>query len=270
MASSKIFMGMLLVLISLSFAIQLEKPFEQELTEGETIDLGTIGPGQTVTLEIQPVVESGGIYGVGGRYDYALATELPEGWRSTPSKLYGDPLQVAVTAAPDAAEGEYIAQLTIVDEEKAEQLGDLTFPLRIRIEHDVMDSSVTPLAITTGPGQPGRYYITVKNKGTTSDVFEVSVQGARRWEFKRYVFLPPQSEKTIYYEIVEEEEEFYTPIIQVVSTSSDLIKETHEVTFRVQPTLFGDYRAMNNGIMLFPVFESSIYALAGWISNFVD
>ena len=63
MTSLKIF-AVFLVLISFSFAIQLEKPFEQELTEGETIDLGTIGPGQTVTLEIQPVVESGGIYGI--------------------------------------------------------------------------------------------------------------------------------------------------------------------------------------------------------------
>lgn len=263
--------ALILFLFAVAFAVpvQMQKPWMQEIPQGDAVDLGTIGPGQTITLEINPTVSSGGVHGIGGRYDLAWPHDLPEGWRGRISKLYGDPLQVAISAAPNASEGAYTAWVTVGDEEDAEQLNNLTFAVKLHLTRDVMDSEVAPLQVTTGAGQPARYYITITNKGTASDVFVVSTTGVKRWEFKRFVFLPAQSSKTIAYEIAEEAEESFTPTLEIVSTSSPIIREEHTVGLKVTANLFTDYKAMNNGILLFPIFESGIYALAGLISNFV-
>lgn len=263
--------GILLIFVGFLFAVpvQLITPVSQELQGGEVIDLGSIGPGQTVTLEINPSVQTGGIHGIGGKYDLAWAEELPEGWKGKQSKLYGNPLQVAISAASNANEGDYTAKVIVGDEEDAEQLGNLSFNVKIHITWDVMDSSVTPKSVVTGPGQPARYYITITNKGSTGDVFEIRSKGIERWRFAKQTYVPAQSSKTIFYEIVEEEEEFYEPIIEVVSSSSDIIKEEHKVEFQVSSDLLADYKATNNGILLFPIFESAIYSFAGLIANLI-
>ena len=131
-----------------------------------------------------------------------------------------------------------------------------------------MDFDVSPSHQVVGPGQPARFAIKIFNKASTSDVFQVSAEGARRWEFKKPVFVPAKSSKTIYYEIVGGEEENYAATVKVVSLASNKIADEKNVTMSVESNLFGDYRATNNGVVVFPIFELSIYAIAGLISNF--
>ena len=61
------------------FSIQMIEPVLTEISEGETIDLGIMGPGQTVELQLHPKVYEGGIHGIGGNYDRASVHELPAG-----------------------------------------------------------------------------------------------------------------------------------------------------------------------------------------------
>ncbi len=256
-----------LLLLSLSFSITVTAPYKTEVKDGDMIDLGTIGPGQTVSIEVDPIVTTGGIHGIGGTYDMAVAEDLPKGWTSKESKLYQNPLQVTITADPDAPPGNNTAKIIVIDEADGEKLGNVTFYAKVTITYDVMDFDVSPSSLEVGPGQPARFEITVNNKASTSDVFEVSALGPKRWEFRKPVFVPAESSKTIHYEIVGEEEETYKATISIVSLASKNIADEKNVTLHIKPSLLGDYTATNNGVIVFPIFQAPIYALAGLLSN---
>lgn len=263
-----IFVMLLLALASLSFSIGIISPVVvSNVQEGAELNLGVIGPGQTISLSISPYALEGGKFGQGGRYDYATVGGLPFGWKAKNSKLYGDPLQVDITADPNAEEGEYTALVTVVDENNAEMLGETTFTVKIYITRDVLDMTVTPSSVTVGSGQPARYAITITNKGTASDVFKVNTEGVDRWIFEKHVFVPANSSKTVVYEISENEQARYMPLITVVSTSSPIIQEQQRVVFNVQSDLLSDFKAANHGIFVFPIFEAPAYAIAGLLSN---
>jgi len=258
----------ILVFVSFSWAIEVIEPIIiKDVSDGQTIGLGEIGPGQTIPVSIHPKVYAGGKFGSGGRYDFARVVQLPFGWKAEDSKIYGDPLQVKITADKNSPEGEYETKITVYDEGNGELLENITFTAKIKIIHDVLDVSVSPYSITVGPGQPARYSILITNKGTASDVFNVYTSGVPRWVFEKPVLVPAMSSKTVIYEITESEEERYFPEITVESTSSSLIKQKEEVIFTVQPNLLSDFKSTNHGILVFPVFEAPAYAFAGLISN---
>jgi hypothetical protein len=196
----------------------------------------------------------------------ALVSSNPRSWTSEPSQLYGKPLQVKITSDKNAPEGMYNTDVTVIDENNGEQLGNVTFTLKTNITWDVMNMDVSPKHLTVGPGQPARFSITVYNTGSASDQFVVSATGAKRWQFVKPIYVPAQSSRTIIYEITAYEEEYYTPIIKVESIASPNIYEEQNVSFTVRSDLLGDYRATNQGTLLFPVFEAPIYSLAGLIA----
>jgi hypothetical protein len=257
-----------LLLISMTYAINLISPAKSDLKNGDIVDLGTIGPGQTISILVDPIVTTGGIHGEGGYYDMAVAEDLPRSWTSQESKLYQKQLQVMITADPNAEEGNYSARITVIDEYNGEKLGNVSFTIKLRITYDVMDFDVTPSYLTVGPGQPARFNIKITNKGATGDAFDVSATGAKRWEYHRTEFVPAMSSKTIPYEIVGNEEQTYKTPIRVVSRASPKINDEKNVTLIIKSDLIGDYKATNNGVVVFPIFESLVYSLAGLISNF--
>lgn len=268
MAESRLIASLILLLMGCSFAVRVVAPVDMDVGEGDIIDLGTIGPGQTISVLINPKVETGGVHGIGGYYDMAEATTLPAGWSSGKSKMYGNPLQVTVSAAPDAPEGDYSTKITVVDEMNGEQLGNITFTAWVHVTWDVLDMDVSPSYLAVGPGQPAKFDVTVSNKGSASDVFEVSAKGATgEWEFTKQVFVPAGNSKKLSYDIAGYEEETYLSEIKVVSLASANIYEARNVTLFVRPDLLSDYKATNHGTVVFPVFEALIYAFAGIISN---
>lgn len=257
----------LALLISCAFAIKITSPFEKEAQSGDKLNLGTIGPGQTVFIQIEPRVNSGGIHDQGGVYDSAYASSIPPKWQTTPSKLYGNPLQVTVTADPQAQEGEYSSLIKVEDELDGEKLGTITLNATVRITYDVMDFEVEPKQIEVGPGQPAKFQITIENKASTGDVFEVSAQGPKRWEFKKQIYVPANSKVAVNYEVIGEEEEEFEAKINVTSVASNKISDSQNVKIKIKSNLIGDMKATNQGAMIFPMFESIIYSFAGIISN---
>lgn len=257
----------LILMLSLSFSIDLVYPPMSGVNSGATIDLGSIGPGQTVSLLINRTVTEGGIYGIGGLYTNAYVTGIPAGWDSSGSKLYGNPLQVTITAAPDALQGNYTTLVTIVDNNSAEGLQNITLTALVHITYDTLDFNVSPSYITTGPGQPGKFQITVINKGSAADTFQISAEGSKRYSFTKQIYVPAMSSRTINYEVVGYESQTITPTISVMSMSSSMISAQKNVTLFVRSDLFGDYKATNNGALIFPIFEEPIFSLAGLISN---
>ncbi len=251
----------------LAFPLQMIEPQLTEISDGQAIDLGTMGPGQTVELQLHPKIYEGGIHGIGGNYDLAYAGSLPDGWSSQKSKLYGSPLQVKITAGAYADEGVYTIPIVVEDEGNGEQLGTVTFYVHIRISEDVMDFSVSPLKRTVGIGQPARFEILVNNKGSAGDTFKISSKGVQKWDFTKLVYIPPNSSKVISYEVAGFEEEAYSSLITVESSSSERVSASVPILLYVQPDLLSDYKAVNNGALFFPIIEAPIYALIGLLSN---
>ncbi|NYZ77572.1 hypothetical protein H0O02_04655 [Candidatus Micrarchaeota archaeon] len=250
------------------FAVTVISPVGKEVKNGDMIDLGKIGPGQTISVLIEPEVSTGGIYGTGGLYDMAVVSGVPEGWRGENSKLY-KPLQATVTASPAAEEGEYYAYITLVDENYGEKLDNVTFAAKVTITYDVVDVDISPSYVRTGPDQPAVFSITIANKGSTGDAFEIKAVGQKRWDFQRSVFVPAQSSKTIYYEIAGAEEETYKTTVSVTSLASPIIHDEKEITVDIQSNIIDDIKATNNGVLIFPIFEGIVYAFFGLIGNFL-
>ena len=78
-----------------AMSIDVTAPHRQTMSDGDPIDLGTIGPGQTIYIDFNPRVE-----GV-GYWAEAKVSGLPNGWYAKDSRLYEDPLHVRVTSAKD-------------------------------------------------------------------------------------------------------------------------------------------------------------------------
>lgn len=257
---------LLMSFASLFYAIPMLEPYSMEVSNGQTVDLGEMGPGQTISISLDGRPSTGGMFGVGGAYENATVTELPQGWSFKGSDWAGIPLQVQITAYKYAAEGDYISRIEVRDE-MYEGLENITFFVKIKITHDVMDASLDSSKKTAMAGQPARFYITVTNKGNAGDVFTLSSTNVPKWAFKKQVYVPPKSSKTIYYEVASDEEETYSPVINVVSEASPMIEEDLTATVNVNSWLAADYKATNNGMLFFPAMSGIIYSLAGIISN---
>ncbi len=259
----------IIMLVSLAFSVTVVEPLSKEVNDGDVIDIGQIGPGQTVFVRIDPHVSTGGKFGQGGDYDLAIPINLSFGWEGNQSLLYQRPvLQVTITAAKNAPEGEYYATIVMQDTND-DKLPEVKFRVKIRITWNVLQTDISPKTVSVGPGQPARYEITIMNKGTASDVFEVSSSSLKRWQFKKYVYVAPKSEKKVVYELVENEEAAYNPVITVVSTASSIIRSEQQVSFQVSSDLKSDFKATNHGVMIMPIFESMVYSFIGFVSNFI-
>ena len=251
-----------------AFAIMVLSPVSADVSDGSQISVGAVGPGQTFAVSVDPRVAIGGKYGIGGAYDKLFASSLPDGWVSTPSPLYGSPLQAYITVPKDAADGEYEVGLSLWDEAGEEGLGgNITFMVNVTVSHDVMGMEVSPSSLSVGAGQPARYTITVVNKGIANDIFTIGSSGVRDWEFSRVVYIQSGTSKTLTYEIAGDDEADYRVQIWSRSSSSDAIYAQRNVTLRVNTDLFSDYRAVNHGVLLFPLPEAPLFFMTGLLSN---
>jgi len=258
----------LLAAASLPFAAAVLSPVSSPVGQGSEITIGDVGPGQTFAVVVYPKEETGGRFGLGGAYDQLVATSLPYGWVSMPSKLYAVPLQADITVPRDAKDGEYTAELTLWDEAGEQGLGgNVTFKVKVRVTREVMDMRVEPSFISVGAGQPARYTITVVNKGIGADTFTIGSKGVRNWLFQRSIYIPAGTSKTLNYEVVGEDEADYSLKIFARSSSSDQIYSERDAMLRVNTDLLSDYRAVNHGVLLFPITEAPVYFIVGLLSN---
>jgi hypothetical protein len=254
--------------VSCATTIDVISPIKKTVSDGDFVELGRIGPGQTVYIAVEPKVTTGGIHGIGGLWDQMVIPSLPRGWSGKDSKIDEDPLQIEITAPPNAENGRYAVTVSVVDEGDAEKLGgSVTFNLFIDIDDNVMDMYVSPETASVGAGQPARYSITVANTGAADDVFKISSSGVKGWMFSKSIYVSSGSAKQITYEVVGEEEETYSFYITATSASSNLIQESKGVKMIVKTNLPSDYKGTTHGLLMFPVIELPIYAVAGLISN---
>ncbi len=264
--------ALLMALVVLSFAaapVHVISPVEMDINEGEAFEIGPVGPGQTIEISVDADVETGGVHGQGGRWEYLIVEDLPsEKWQSTEGR-YSNPLQVQVRVPINAADGEYEANITLIDEKDAERIGgEFSFGLKVQVDNEVIEMDVSPKEAKVGASQPAKFIITVKNTGVVDDVFDIRAHGkVSEWNFVKRKYIPAGGSKQIVYEVVGKDEETYEMEISVESASSDLISQKETVNLEVETNLISDYRATTHGLLVFPVFEQPIYSLMGLVSN---
>lgn len=240
-------------------------PIEDRIVEGSSYNIDKIGPGQSIPIKFEYSVEMDN--DKMGYWDEIVITDYPEGWNVKDSKTYGNPLQITLTSPRRASEGWYTFTVKAIDEDNLNNLGELEFDVTVEIQHDIMDFEVTPKEIMTGGNQPAEFTIKITNKGATEDEFEVYSEGITEWTFSKAFYVPGKTTKEIKYEIVGEEEAIYNMQIHAKSRNSDIIKDSDNVTVKVQSNLINDYKATNNGLLIFPVVNTPLYAFMGLLSN---
>ncbi len=243
------------------------RPVYVAASDGDELNLGAVGPGQTVSIEADALVTTGGKFGLGGRWDRLDIVRVPEGWSADNSLLYEQPLKARIKVARDAPDGEYEVLARAVDLEGGENLGEVNLRLKVNVTRDVFAMKVAPAKRETGATQPASYSVTVENNGVASDAFEISASGLPAWNFKKTVFVPYGQSRTVPYEVASGEEGEYDVKIMVKSVSSDLLSGEQKVRLSVSTSLWSDYKATGNGLLLFPIFEQAAYSVMGLLAN---
>ncbi|MFN3909698.1 MAG: hypothetical protein ACK4J0_00495 [Candidatus Anstonellaceae archaeon] len=245
--------------------IKLIEPQQPEVKEYELVDYGTIGPGNTFLVKIDPIVRnSKGDFL--GQWDWAEITKLPEGWKADKSKIYGNPLVMEIIAPRDAEDGVYELEIKLVDEKGQEKIGEeFVFGLQVKVDRKILETKITQESKIFGANQPAKFYIEIKNLGNAKDVFILNIKGVKEWEVEKYIYIPPKESKNIVYEINSQTPGTYELKIEVKSTSSDRIFERKKIDFLVKTDVLSEYKAVNYGVILFPLTQLPMYAIAGLI-----
>src|SRR4030042_6870191 len=87
--------------------VKMLSPVNVWVQDGSEIYLGLVGPGQTVFVEANALVTTGGVNGIGGRWDQLVIDQAPSGWTTEPRLPYERPLKARIKVASDAPDGEY-------------------------------------------------------------------------------------------------------------------------------------------------------------------
>ncbi|MCX8205956.1 MAG: hypothetical protein N3H30_01875 [Candidatus Micrarchaeota archaeon] len=260
-------LALLLILLAVQAAfsvspghVKLLEPDEAVVAATDVVDIGLIGPGQTFSIMVSSKVDTGGKYGQGGNWDNLRAESLPEGWSASYSEL-GPQLKIHIKAPADAKEGKYRLALSVNDEGNREMIGEkVTFYVDVTISNNVVAVSAYPRELTVSAGSPARYTVTVVNPSTASDLFVVEGKGIAGWSFKKDVFVPGRSSSTLYYEIVNKDEEVIPITIKATSKSSDRITAEQGILLRTKSDPYNDIASVRNGLLLYPPFESLLYS----------
>lgn len=256
--------------------IQVRDPVEKELygPEPEILDLGVVGPGQKIEIlasrnsgeasKLRPPNEA-----VWDKL-VVVGETLPLGWKGVDSLLYEDPMRAFVILDKNASDGEYVFETKALN--TYEDVPPLVFKAKVRVSRNVLDASVSKTTVKSGVGQPAIYSFVLTNKGSASDVFEISAASGLpgTWRYVKEVFVPHNSKVLTRYEVVSEEQGEFQITFKVKSLSSPAISVEQKTLLVAESSLFEDAKSSSHGILLFPSIVQVIYSLLGLIANLVQ
>ncbi|MDP2718178.1 MAG: hypothetical protein Q8P02_05515, partial [Candidatus Micrarchaeota archaeon] len=214
--------------ISLSaVSLFVTDPVLQKLGSSDVLDLGVAGPGQKIVIVAERPAGQDSNNSANpseALWDRIVPANLPDGWSFEPSKFYENPFQAFVSISPDAADGEYRFSVNAVDE--YDGLAPTTFSAKIRVSSNVLSASLSKASESTGAGQPAVYYLSLRNTGSASDVFDVSAKGLPAgWVPSRRVFVPHNSVVSVSVPVTPQEAGTYSFTVSSTSLSSDRIAQ---------------------------------------------
>jgi hypothetical protein len=244
-------------------------PVLQTMQEGQTLDLGVVGPGQRLEVEIKVGTgETDAVTGKEKDWDrlYVESGKLPAGWQSLDSLYYEKKMKAIVLVSKDAPDGEYEFALRTFDE--YEGAAPVVFNAKVRVSKDVFGFNVVQDGVRAGVDQPAVYTLKLRNLGSASDAFRIEVGGGlpSAWTYTREVFVPHNSEREVQYELVGTDQGEYRVQFKATSLSSSRITGEDTSGLVVRSSLIEDMKAAGRGMLLFPTIEQIVYNLLGLIA----
>lgn len=256
-----------LLLSANAIYLTVEAPVSTVLYNNNTVNLGKVGPGESfyVLASATTTNQSGALINIG--WDQLQAITLPSGWSSQASPLYENPMKMKVTVAPTARNGTYLLMLRAVNVGNYSKLGNLTFKAYINVTPNVFTSSVTPLSISAGVGQPVNLKIVINNTGASDDPFLINAYGLPAWNTPTEVIASHSTANTYLYPVFENTPGVYNFNLTINSTTSPLLHKTFAVTLTASSSLINDYGAIGQGVVLSPIIYEPAYALMLLLSD---
>ena len=264
-----LFLLSLFVLLSSASAMYLavEGPVSSTLYDNGVINLGKVGPGESFYILASATTTNGTGAVVNIGWDTLKTLELPTGWSSQASPLYEDPMKMKVTVAPNTPTGTYMMLVRAVNLQNYSKLGNLTFRAYINVTPDVFASSVEPLNITAGVGQPVNLKIVINNTGASDDPFLINAYGLPAWDTPAKVISEHSKVGTYWYPIFVNEPGVYSFNLTINSTSSPLIRQTYNVKLVADASVLNDYKATGEGVVLSPIIYEPAYAFMLFLND---
>lgn len=251
------------------YHVVVVNPTQVELKKNsEPIDLGIVGPGQKLELQVLRSAGQNGFEGVEITWDELGVSpdSLPKGWTYEDSTLRENPLTAFITVPKDAKDGVYSFNFVIRD--VAEGLGEKVFTAKALVSRNVLTAKLLNPEVSSGTGLPAVFNIELNNLASANDYFTITVSGVpKQMEQTRTVFVKHNSKATFSYELIGSETQKYALELHVTSLSSELINDLVPGTLLVQSSISEDAKAVGRGLMLFPISEQAIYSLIGFFSN---
>lgn len=247
------------------------QPIKKQIFEGDTLDLGIVGPGQKIELEISRSSNIFDFRDVEETWDRLIIDDdtLPDFWKSEYSKRYEANPKAFVIVYGDAPDGDYTFALSTDRDYSTPSQNPVKFFVRVRVTRDVLGIEVMSKLVKGGVEQPSEFEIRLTNKGSASDAFNLEVVSGlpNSWKFKKQVFVPHNEERIVQYEVVAAEQVDAQVEFKATSLSSDSIYATDSGGLQTRSSVLQDMKSVGNGVILFPYIEQAVYYLMGFIAN---
>ncbi len=251
--------------------LEVLAPANAVLSANQEVDLGAVGPGQSIEILIANATgeESGLKAGAQADWDQLNIIEpsLPNGWKARNGLIYEKPFRAFVIVSPEAKDGTYTLMMQAVDE--YEGLKPLTVKARVRVDRsNVFALSLKPPRATVAVGTPAYYSLTLENLASASDIYNVTLAGfPGAANYSKIVFVPRRQKVTVPFEMVSNEQAQYSVSFTAVSLSSYKVNATATSYVESKASLLEDMQSAGYGILLFPHSEQVVIGLLAFFAN---
>lgn len=246
--------------------VTMLQPSNATILQRGSVYLGKVGPGQTFYITISSTTQnsSGYMYQLG--WNQLSASSLPRGWLVQNSPLNIETPSIKITVSPTAPNGTYGFNVTALNIGNYSGLGNVEFAAYVNVTPNVFKLNVTQTNITSAPGVPYNIYVNINNTGVSDAPFNITLHGLPAWNSSKTVIALHHTQDSFVYPIYVDEPGVYHISLYVSSTSSPLIYKQTKIKFTTKATLAGDYAALGQGALAFPIVYAPAYAVMYLIS----
>ncbi|MCL4388472.1 MAG: hypothetical protein M1564_00065 [Candidatus Marsarchaeota archaeon] len=247
--------------ISSAAVVHIIEPYALNATNGTTILLGKVGPGQTFYITINSTTDNSTGFPVNYGWNVLNASLLPPGWFAQPQRTDSLSPTLEIRPSPSTPNGTYAFKVTAINTGNYSGLGSVTFIALVNVTPDVFSISVSPKVLHAVIGVPADVQINISNFGVSDNPFLINASGLPAWNRTLQVIALHGTSKTFQYPIVESTPGTYPVNITVSSVSSPLVKQSSHIQMDIPQSLGNDYEALGYGNLLFPIIYEPVYAV---------
>ncbi len=244
-----------------SVTVSLTGPVVMTISNGSSIYLGKVGPGQTfyVNVTSSTYTNSGNYLNIG--WNELAVKKAPPGWTIQNSSLNTINLPVLIKPAPDTPTGRYPITFEAVNIGNYSGLGTLTFTGYINVTPDVFKMQASPNILQVNAGSKADIIISINNTGVSDNPFLITLTGLPAWNQTETAIALHHTSGTFTYGIIEYIPGVYKTALLVQSISSPIVYKETNITIIVKRGLLSDYTAIGGGTITFPIIYEPALAV---------